>query len=285
MTRNDFTVAALGFVSLTASACVAGPETDDELVGAARSAAFNENALNGNALNGNALNGNGLQPTALTPSMLGANALRPSTMSAEALSALRDPGENGDLSRQLLKYAVSCAFTSSQSFELTWTDERDVVHVDAYTGLLGLAPGWSSHALSSAGQQWVSACLISRVNYFGVSVTLSSRGSLPELAASSAEQAAFTRMEGAFWGNVFAATPVAYACDHVPNDEHSRSRDRVCAAGYVDGSGGVLSCGIIQRVGSCVTTCSDPNRGDGYAGCSAGAGQSSSPYVITVFLE
>ncbi|APR82293.1 Hypothetical protein A7982_07642 [Minicystis rosea] len=276
------------------SACVIGPESDDELVGTARSAALNGNALNGNALNGNALNGNalngnalngnGLQATAMTPSMLSKHPLRPSALGADALSALQDPREDGALSRQLLKYTVSCAFDPEMSFAFTWIDDEGTPHAEEYKGLLGLAPSWRAEPLTGAAQRWVSACLISRVNYFGVSVTLSSRGPRPELSASPEERNDYTMLEGAFWGNVFTDTPVAYACDHQPNDDHSRSRDRVCAAGYPDGSGRILGCGIIQRVGSCATTCT-LQRGDHYTGCSAGAGQSSSDEVITVFLQ
>ncbi|MFT3766928.1 MAG: hypothetical protein QM820_15630 [Minicystis sp.] len=216
---------------------------------------------------------------------MGANALRPSALSSDALAAIQDPGSNGDLSRELLKYAVSCALGSSQAFEFSWVDVNNNTHNESYAGLLGLAPDWASGALDSDGQRWISACLISRVNYFGISVMLSSRGALSALGTSADERNAFTMLEGAFWGNVFTSTPTAYACHYTTNEAHSRAADRVCAAGYIDGSGTVQSCSIIQRLGSCATACGSLTNGQYYSSCSSDAGQSFSTAVITVFLQ
>jgi hypothetical protein len=70
----------------------------------------------------------------------------------------------------------------------------------------------------------------------------------------------------------------------VPNDAYSRSKLRVCAAGYDDGSGTLQSCGIIQRLGSCASACGALGSDGYYASCENGTGQSSSS-VVTVFLE
>ena len=96
--------------------------------------------------------------------------------------------------------------------------------------------------------------------------------------------------EGAFFGNVFTPTPTAYACDYVPDDAYSRSSDRFCAAGYVDASGNVESCGIIQRLGSCDDYCTPlSRRGQFHWLCAPtplDQGRSGLTFaVITVFLQ
>ena len=284
MKRYDFAVVVCLAAPFCNAGCVASPEDVDDDIGVARSAALGPNALGPNALGPNALGPNALGPNALAPTMLNGSALAMGSLSADALAAIHDSGANGDLSRQLLKYTVGCALDSTQSLSFTWVDSNDVSHDETYSGLFGLAPDWASGALSSDAQLWVSACLIARVNYFGVTVMLSIRGGVDTLDTTQSERDEYTYLEGAFWGNVFTSTPTAYACDYGPDDAHSRAGNRVCAAGYDDGSGTLQSCGIIQRLGSCTDACGSLTGGTHYASCSAGAGQSSSS-VVTVFLE
>jgi len=295
MTRLGSLAAAPRLALLLVSACVASPEGECSSVGDAPNVpplevnalngnALNGNALNGNALNGNALDGNGLGAAALVPSMLSATRLDPAGFSDAALAALRDPGPAGDLSRSLLKYTVGCAFETSRSFRLDWIDEGGVTHEKTYAGLLGLAPDWADHPLDESGQRWVSACLISRVNRFQIPVQLSSRGALEALAASSSETLAFPRLEGAFWGNVFDETQAAYACSFPPNDAHSQSLYRTCASTYVNASGEVETCSIIQPLGSCASACGALDAGGRYGSCSGGGGRASWQ-VVTVYLQ
>ena len=178
---------------------------------------------------------------------------------------------------------MTCALGAGQSFSFTWVDTGGAPHDETYTGLLGLAPGWTEGPLDGAGQRWVSACLISRVNYFGIPVTISSRGGTPALDSTAGEIATYTVQEGAFWGDMLSATPTAFACHHAPSDAHVRAVDRVCAAGYDDGSGVLQACGIIARVGSCGDACGALVQGLYHGSCSAGAGQASTE-VVTVFL-
>jgi hypothetical protein len=254
-------------------------------LGTAASAVLNLNSLDPRTLDATAA-----APGALTPAMLSGAALDPGAVSAAALTAIQSLGEGGTLSRQLLKYTVSCALDSTQSFNFTWVDEDDDTHDVTDTGLLGLSTGWADAALDADGQGWVSACLASRVNYFGVAVSLSSRGSSAALATTPVEVSDYPYQEGAFWGDLFSASPAVYACDDVPDDDYSRSQDRVCAAGYVDENGDVQSCGILQRLGPCTTYC-EPLTGDGgsyYPGCAAtpiDEAPGLTSQVITVFLE
>jgi hypothetical protein len=236
------------------------------------------NALNANALDGNGLSGDGLKPNALSP-----NALSPNALSASALEAIQSPGPDGSLSRQLLEYTVSCALDTTQSFSFSWTDESGVVHEETYRGLLALATLWATRPLTSWDAEWVSACLASRVNWYGEKVMISSRGTRPSLIKTGTpELTRFPNVEGAFWGNLFTAQPQVFACHYSPNDENSRGHLRDCAAGHVDAQGNVVPCGMIQLVGPCETLCTlSTNEGGYYSGCS---GPVSSTKVITVFL-
>jgi hypothetical protein len=66
-------------------------------------------------------------------------------------------------------------------------------------------------------QQWITACLLARVNAHSqpgrpVSVAISMRGAHPALATDSSEVEQFPVQEGAFWGNIFKAEPELYTC-------------------------------------------------------------------------
>ncbi|UQA55835.1 hypothetical protein [Polyangium aurulentum] len=213
--------------------------------------AINPNAINPNAINPNAINPNAINPNALSPS-----ALSTATMSASLLATIKDPGPSGDLSRQLVRYLVGCAFTPSQSLSFTWTDASGVPHPEVYWGLLSLAPAWASGPLDDDGQRWVTACIASRTNWYGTPVNISARGDHPALEPLDAdEKVGYPREEGAFWGNMFAPTPWLKACHYDPNIAHSRDLLRDCAAGHVDADGTIQECGIIDIVGSCDTAC------------------------------
>jgi hypothetical protein len=293
--RRAVALAATALVFVTA--CGGSPEDSELGVGTATSPlvdanALNANALNANALNANALNANGLSGVAmLSPTMLAAAPLSFGALVAGAVTALEDTTDTGGISRQLAQYTASCALDPSQSFDFSWVDATGVTHDESYPGLLGLATDWAGQPLSSVfEQEWVSACLISRVNYLGVTVELSSRGLFPGLDDTpESELDAYTMQEGAFFGNVFTTIPTAYACDYVPDDAYSQSQDRFCAAGYVDASGDVDSCGIIQRLGSCDDYCTPLSRGQFRWLCAAEpldqGWQGLTWAVITVFLQ
>jgi hypothetical protein len=273
-------------LALTSGCAPAENESSNEL-GTARSAFQSANSLDANALDATVL-----YPAALTPAMLAAAALDPGSFDGAVLAALADPGLGGTVSRQLLSYAVGCALGPDQSFDLPWVDGSKVTHDETYVGSIALATDWSASELGATEQAWVSACLIARVNHYGIEVPLSLRGGDAPLATTPAELDAFTYEEGAFWGNVFAASPTAYACAYGPDDTHSEGAWRVCATG-MDGTGATFNCGIIQPLGACSTLCAGLTGSSGqyYPGC--GASPITSPIdtatltseVITVFLQ
>jgi hypothetical protein len=287
---------------LLVSGCVSGQGDEDDSVGlspnvledgsfltpsalnanALNANALDANALDANALNANALNANALNANALNANDLSANALSPSTLNARASAAIQLTGQEGDLSRQLLLYTVSCALDTTQSFSFSWTDQSDVVHQETYWGLLALATSWATKPLGTSDAEWVTACLASRVNWYGEAVMLSSRGDRTSLSTDSQERTAFPNVEGAFWGNLFTAQPQVFACHYSPNDENSRGHLRDCAAGHINSQGDLEPCGIIQLVGTCETLCSQPSNDVKYYPSCSGPTPTTRP--ITVFL-
>jgi hypothetical protein len=234
----------------------------------------------------NALSYNALQTNALGTNALSYNALSYDSLDPASLGALGDPGPAGDLARQFLKYAVSCALDRTQSFRFTWVDSQGQPHDETYPGELGIVPRWTREPLSREDQGWLSSCLISRVNWYERPVMISARAKTDELKKSSrTERRNFSHEEGAFWGNLFTDPPVAYACHDSINIEFARSRYRDCAAGHVNGDRSIAECGIIHIVGGCSEYCVSRNHGNSLRKeCGDGTG-SKYETAITVFLE
>jgi hypothetical protein len=279
---NSGSLLLLGLLGFSASGCLTAVDDDEavDMVDGLESALEGPNALTPNALTPNALTPNALTPNALTP-----NALTPNSLSASALAAIKSPTQEGALSRQLLKYTVGCALDPVQSFTFSWTDSKGKSQTETYFGILGLAPSWSNKPLAGSDQAWVSACLASRVNWYGVSVTISSRGGHQGLNKSgSSELMTYGMAEGAFWGNLFSSTPYVFACHYSPNIDYSRSQSRDCAAGHLQPNGSVAECGIVDIVGACEALCQPlTNSGKYYPSCTGPDGVSSAA-VMTTFL-
>lgn len=122
-----------------------------------------------------------------------------------------------------LKYLVECALGPNQYI---------VKGQKAYMGKVGLAPEWQNSGCGLNCQEWVTACLMARTNAQGASVMIDMRGTHPAL--TTAATPGFTKQEGAFWGNVFADEPTAYACEGA-DVEYARSANRLCTSGACAG--------------------------------------------------
>ncbi|WP_437676764.1 hypothetical protein [Sorangium sp. So ce131] len=232
----------------------------DEPVGESRGALLGGNALNLNALNLNALNLNALN----------LNALNLNGLSAQNLAAIQDPGPNGALAREFVRYATGCALSSAESFNFSWTDSTGAVHHESYPGLLGVAPTWARGPLDELGQRMVSSCVAARVNYYRVPVILSARSLREPLKtlSSSRELIDYPDVEGAFWGNLFAAWPYLNACYNSATVDNSRAYKRDCAAGHLISGGYIEECGVIHIVGPCSRVCQNLNgAGQYYPSC------------------
>lgn len=174
-------------VALAVCALV-GACADDELVlGSTESHVESANRLAVNRLAVNRLAVNRLAVNRLAVNRLAVNGMAEASADAEALAA-----EDGGL--ELLAYMVSCALP-----------ERDSLSVAGQVlfGSIGLAPQWLDEGLDVPAQRWLSACLLARVNYFGVEVRLSMRGTAAALSTTAEERAAYGLYEGAFWGDLF----------------------------------------------------------------------------------
>ncbi|WP_437675627.1 hypothetical protein [Sorangium sp. So ce131] len=263
------------------------PPESDMLEGEVEAAA--SALLNPNSLDPRALDPSHIDPDALSAGALAPNRLEESGLAESALRALRDPGEAGRLSRQLLRYIVGCALSASQSLRFSWHDTLGALHEESYRGLMGLAPSWSDEPLSASRQQWVSACVASRVNSSGASVMISSRAAHAALRYPDAlEVERYPDEEGAFWGNLFTSPPRLFACYNDANVENSRALGRDCAAGRPAPAGGSSECANIHIVGSCDLACDARDVSTEYrrryrSGCGAGPDGPSSA-VITTFL-
>lgn len=234
-------------VSSAQTACVASAELDDEEeVGQVQEEVIVHNALTRNALTRNALTRNALTRNALTRNALTRNALMGNTLISEAL---REPE-----SRELLSFIVSCALPEDQYVDIDVGGKRY-----RFRGELGLAPEWGKTrgSCGEACQEWVSACLLSRVNYMGEHVTISLRGNDPALASTREERKKYDRAEAAYYGNVFLDQQRRYAC-LAPGQ---KSIPRVCGPSSKD-------C-VVDIVGRCDDVCDRPRPDGSFPNCAS----------------
>jgi hypothetical protein len=259
--------------SLCLTGCVSGvTDLDDEELGEAADAIINLNSLDLASMN--------LRSTRLSP-------LNPAMLPADAKAAIEDPGKQGVEARKALRYIVECAQPAGTSFDFAWTDGGGAAHLESYPGRIGLAPGWMHAPATQDDLAWVSACLVSKANRYGAVVEISSRGSGGALAAyDMAEYATFVHLEGAFWGDLFASLPVAYACTNPPEQPYALSKQRECASGIPAPPGTEDGCGDTKMVGDCAVQCTsfEPLLGY-YSGCFEAPGDPESSHVVTVYLD
>ncbi|RKH58471.1 hypothetical protein, partial [Corallococcus aberystwythensis] len=219
------------------------------------------------ALSYNQLSPNGLSFNGLSFNGLSFNGLSFNGLSSAAFGSWfnMDPV----LADEVMRYVVRCAVPAGQT--LTYT-ESQTNKVHTWTGLLGLAPGWSAGAPATvAEQQVVSACLAAHANPFGVSVPISVQGrdGLGQAIASTPEElATFARPESCFFGNLFQGQGL-YAGSQNPPLTANQSTTRACAV--VDGSGMPrMSCAPLVYVGSCSAACTPDGTGLAFTSCTAG---------------
>jgi hypothetical protein len=247
------------------------------LPGALPSGSVTREALTANSLTPSALLDNVLTGTVATVGAFTDNPLTAESLTSNALTALALWVDSN--ARLLLQYVTGCALPAGAQFELVLGGETYT-----YDGQLGLAPAWGQAGGRCDGtcQAWVSACVLSRVNYLGQTVPLSVRGGVAPLASSAAERLEYPDREATYYGNVFVIPQVRHAC--LPPG--ATSDVRVCGPS-------LLGC-VVGFVGSCDAAC-DPVAVDGsYPDCrdhvrsgssQFPAGTTAFPGSITVFLQ
>jgi hypothetical protein len=256
--------------SLTLAACIGAPGEVEESIGSAQQDALASNALASNALASNALASNALASNALASNALASNALASNALASNALvmQALDDPN-----AREVLQYMVSCALPANESV---------VVRVQGttytYPGQLGLAAAWGEPGgtCNRDCQQWVSACLMARVDFLGVKREISLRGTNPALTLSAVERQDYTVREATYFGNVFTSPQQRYACLSPGQTEIQR----VCGPSLDD-------C-VVDVDASCNKVCDPPTADGAFRNCRPHDGDCDDPPYqgsITVFLE
>jgi hypothetical protein len=233
--------------SLAQVACAELPGEADEQVAEAHLAATISNELTPNGLSNNGLSNNGLSNNGL------------------AMQQLEDPA-----ARELLSYLVSCALPEGEHFDL---EVEGVTY--GFDGALGLAPEWGGDDghCDKECQAWVSACVLSRVNYLGEHVMISVRGKHSALIPSWDELTSYTHREAAYYGDIFSEPKKLYACV-APGNDHQIPR--VCGPD-TDGC-------VAEVVDDCDDVCG-PDAWDGsYHKCRDDHGKKHKR-VVTVFLN
>ena len=181
-----------------------------------------------------------------TPSMIIATTLDTAALTGAAIAPYTDTADR----RSYLEYIAACALDSTQS-----------VSANGYTfvGAYGLATGWTSGALSASDRRWVSACVLARVNFFGVTLPISMRGSHAALALDAGESG-YTVQEGAYYGDIFGGSDIRRACigaDKLATPTVGNLTYRVCT---VNAGNGVTSCSFAYD-GECASTCTVGSNG------------------------
>jgi hypothetical protein len=248
----------------TAAAGAVGCAETDDGTESVQSALATDNALTANALTANALTANALTANALTANALTANAL---TANALTANGLRDP-----LSREFLKYVVSCALDDGDDVTIKVDGTKYV-----FPGSLGLAPDWGKKWGFCDGecQRWVSACVLARVDAAGVKRMISIRGDNKALKPDGQELRTYTDREATYFGNVFIRNQPRFLC----LSPDKTGDQRVC--------GDSMTNCPMTVVGSCDDDCGDTDRYGTFDDCSdrGRAGRGTIYHeAITVFL-
>lgn len=146
-----------------------------------------------------------LSSTQFTNARAAASAIRTSALnsnsaSIQALVATAD-------GRAMFTAIVGCALPAGQSV---------VANGLTYNGAIGVASQWKTAVPTTASQRWTTACVLARTSSVGLAVNVSVRhDSFAPLLAGGAEIASYPTSVGGFYGNIFQAAPVNYACGTV----------------------------------------------------------------------
>ena len=140
---------------------------------------------------------------------------------------------------KILRYLVECALPAGVEVQLLYRGSLSTLAV----GVAGLGDSLQDGVMLAAHQERVSACMLARVNGTGQTVQIDMFGPMGADAAAfenrTLEDDGFPLPEAAFFGNLFAATPEAYACQVLAAP---LSASRSCR----DLGDGAHDCGVIE---------------------------------------
>ena len=106
-----------------------------------------------------------------------------------------------------LEVLIGCALAegvtvSDPAHTLLWFNGVPLKKV--YSGEIGLAPHWLTRALTTDEKKWVTACVLARVNRYGVTLDIALEGN--HSAISPRASSVYTEAESKAWGNMFDST-------------------------------------------------------------------------------
>jgi hypothetical protein len=204
---------------------------------------LNLNGLNLNGLNLNGLNLNGLSTASFNTWFQADPAVRASVM----------------------KYLVECAVPAGATRTYTSSSTGTTYQ---WTGVLGLAPGWSSGSAATTPElQVVSACMAAHANKFGLHVSVSLRGlngAGNVVATTPQEETSHTLREACFFGNLFDGSTGVFGGNDGLSLTTQQSSPRVCG---LAGAGSTSQCAPMVYVGKCSTYCTPDTTGTYYTSC------------------
>lgn len=198
---------------------------------------------------------NRLAVNRLAVNRLAVNRLAVNSLDTQALMDTAD-------GRDVMSYIIGCALRTGETVTLQDTAGTQY----PLAGWIGLAPAWATRVPTVAERRWVTACILARTNVNGVPVNISMRhDSNLALLTTAAERTQYSKVEGAFYGDLFATVPVMYACSNRTWTTLTPGTFRACA---LSPNGITTDCGFTYT-GACtnMATCSD--RTPPFGGCKA----------------
>jgi hypothetical protein len=186
--------------------------------------------------------------------------------------------------RLFFRYMVQCALPAGAIVK--YMSDADVLEFD---GSIGLAPEWATSSCGEACQEWDTACMMARTNYYGIPVQLSIRGPNPALATVSADElTAATVEEGAFYGNMFLDPKVGTACRGSGDDPVSLVVRRCTfaepGAGY---PGAPANCWYFDMGADCAKDCEGRDPNGAFLSCktTGDGGVKTWAHPLTIYLR
>lgn len=235
-----------------------GPVEVEEAPPPPRQQAQAQEDLNGLSFNGLSFNGlsfNGLSFNGLSFNGLSTSAFDTWFESNPATAAL------------VMRYVVRCAVPGGQTRAYV---EPSTGQQYAWSGGLGLAPGWASGQTATlAEQQAVSACLGAHANRMSEEVSISVLGrdaGGTVIPFTSQELTSHPRRESCFFGNLFSGQGLFVGGDREPLGP-AESTSRACGPLLNGGSESTVPCAPLVYVGACATYCTLDASGLYYTSC------------------
>jgi hypothetical protein len=207
----------------------------------------------------NALAANPLALQALTSTALRTKPMQSNTI---LLNALKDPA-----ARAFLDAVASCALPSNTSVQIPTQGTTYT-----YQGDLGLVPAWGRAGGKCGGacKEWVSACVLSRLDFLGQSRQISLRGINPALNTTPAERRAYTAREATYYGNIFIVPQQRYGC----LSPGKTGISRLCGSS-------LQGCAVAVN-GNCADLCSKVSNVGAFSYCKSESGKTGRLFIDTI---